>query len=193
MEPDFVLLSNFVTCIQKWVIMARVWYMELFTLISSNSSHHSFPNSLFGMNWISVENVNCELYKSDLDDFFHSTAGEHKGLSIYNLLLQIQIKHSQCWLLCHIIIDYTHTLCPESSELKHPNPVPGVRPILLKAKLHKESKNGFKTINYRRSPVMFFSKNCFQRKKIIKKIGCFVDFWIFMAIYMNKLDQFKKI
>ena len=41
--------------------------------------------------------------------------------------------------------------------------------------------------------VMFFSKNCFWSNKIIKKIGCFVDFCIFMAIYMDKLDQFKKI
>jgi hypothetical protein len=48
--------------------------------------------------------------------------------------------------------------------------------MFLKAELHKESKNGFKTINYRRSPVMFFSKNCFRSKTIIKKIGGFVDF-----------------
>ena len=75
---------------------------------------------------------------------------------------------------------------------KHPFGIPGVRPMFLKPKLHKESKNGFKTINYRPSPVMIFSKNCFWGKKIIKKVGCFVDFWIFMAIYMNKLDQFKK-
>ena len=75
---------------------------------------------------------------------------------------------------------------------KHPFGIPGVRPMFLKPKLHKQSKNGFKTINYRRSLVMFFSKNCFRSKKIIKKVGRFVDFWIFMAIYMDKLDQFKK-
>ena len=75
---------------------------------------------------------------------------------------------------------------------KHPDPVPGVRPMFFKPKLHKESKNGFKTINFRRYPVMIFSKNCFRSKKIIKKVGRFVDFWIFMAIYMDKLDQFKK-
>ena len=73
---------------------------------------------------------------------------------------------------------------------KHPDPVPGVRPMFFKPKLHKESKNGFKTISYRPSPVMFFLKNCFWSNKTIKKIGCFVDFCIFMAIYMDKLDQF---
>jgi hypothetical protein len=76
---------------------------------------------------------------------------------------------------------------------KHPFRIPGVRPMFLKPKLHKESKNGFKTISCRRYPVMIFSKNCFRCKTIIKNIGCFVDFWIFMAIYMDKSDQFKKI
>ena len=75
---------------------------------------------------------------------------------------------------------------------KHLFGIPGVRPMFLKPKLHKESKNGFKEINYRRSPVMIFSKNCFWSDKIIKKILTFVDSWIFMAIYMDKLDQFKK-
>jgi len=76
---------------------------------------------------------------------------------------------------------------------KHVFGIPGVRPMFLKVELHKESKNGFKTITYRRYPTMFFSKNCFRSKKIIKKIGRFVDFWILMAIYMNNLDQFWKI
>ena len=63
-----------------------------------------------------------------------------------------------------------NTIDTMSWELwKHHNPVPGVRPIFLKPKLHKESKNGFKTINYRPSPVMIFSKNCYKCKKIIKK------------------------
>ena len=53
--------------------------------------------------------------------------------------------------------------------------------MFFKPKLHKESKNGFRTIN------------CFWSNKIIKKIGCFVDFCIFMAIYMDKLDQFKNV
>ena len=65
--------------------------------------------------------------------------------------------------------------------------------MFLEPKLHKESKNGFKTINYRPSPVMIFSKNCFWGKKIIKKIGHFVEFWIFMAKYMDKLDKIKKL
>ena len=73
---------------------------------------------------------------------------------------------------------------------KHVFGIPGARPMFLKAELHKESKNGFKTINFRPPSVMIFSKNCFWSKKIIKKIGHFVDFWIFMAIYVNNLDQF---
>ena len=76
---------------------------------------------------------------------------------------------------------------------KHVFGIPGVRPMFLKAELHKESKNGFKTINYRPALTTFFSKNCFRSKKIIKKVGHFVGFWIFMAIYMDKLDQFWKI
>ena len=66
--------------------------------------------------------------------------------------------------------------------LKHPFGIPGVRPMFFKPKLHKESKNGFKTINYRPSPVMIFSKNCFRCKKITKKIGRFVDSLIFLSI-----------
>ena len=76
---------------------------------------------------------------------------------------------------------------------KHVFGIPGARPMFLKAEFHKESKNGFKTINFRRYPVMIFSKNCFRSKKIIKKIGRFDDFWTFMAMYMIKLHQFKKI
>ena len=71
---------------------------------------------------------------------------------------------------------------------KHLFGTPGVRHMVLKPKLHKKSKNGFKTINYRRYPVMIFSKNWFRRKKIIKKIRRLVDFWIFMAtpyVWMN--------
>ena len=45
---------------------------------------------------------------------------------------------------------------------KHPLWIPGVRPMFLKPKLHKESKNGFKTISCRRYPLMIFLKNCFS-------------------------------
>ena len=38
--------------------------------------------------------------------------------------------------------------------------------------------------------LVIFSKNYFSAKQIVEKIGRFVDFWIFMAIYMDKLDQF---
>ena len=75
---------------------------------------------------------------------------------------------------------------------KHLFGTPGVRPMFLKPKFHKESKNGFKTITYRCYPVMIFSKNWFWSKKLIKQVGRFVDFWIFMAICMDKLDQFRK-
>ena len=75
---------------------------------------------------------------------------------------------------------------------KHAFWIPGARPMFLKPKLHKESKNGFKTISCRPYPVMIFSKNCFWCKKIIKKIRRFDDFWTFMAMYMIKLHQFKK-
>ena len=79
------------------------------------------------------------------------------------------------------------------SHWKQSDPVPGVRPMFFKPKLHKESKTGFKTIIYRPSPVMIFSKNCFRSKKSSNKCGRFVGFWIFMAICMDKLDQSKKI
>ena len=48
------------------------------------------------------------------------------------------------------------SLCPDISE--NMSGIPGVRPMFLKVELHKESKNGFKTINYRRYPVMIFFK-----------------------------------
>ena len=75
---------------------------------------------------------------------------------------------------------------------KHPDPVPGGRPIFFKPKWPKESKNGFKTISCRPPLLLIFSKNCFSTKKNVEKIGHLVDFWILMAIYMDKLDQFKK-
>ena len=75
---------------------------------------------------------------------------------------------------------------------KHPDPVPGGRPIFFKPDWPKESKNGFKTISCRPPLLMIFSKYCFLAKKIVEKIGRSVDFWIFMATYMDKLDQFKK-
>ena len=76
---------------------------------------------------------------------------------------------------------------------KHVFGIPVARPMFLKAELHKESKNGFKTINFKPPSIMIFSRNGFWSKKIIKKIGHFVDFLIFMPIYVNNLDQFKKI
>ena len=48
-------------------------------------------------------------------------------------------------------------LHPEGREIIQSTP--GGRPMFLKAKLLKESRNGFKTINYRRYSVMISSKN----------------------------------
>ena len=65
--------------------------------------------------------------------------------------------------------------------------------MFLKAELHKESKNGFKTINSSPPPSNDFFKNCFfGAKKFIKKIERFVDFEFLWPIYMNNLDQFLK-
>ena len=58
----------------------------------------------------------------------------------------------------------------------HSKLTPGSRPMFLKAKLHKESRNGFKTIIYRRYPVMIFSKNWFSAQKIIKKLDVLLIF-----------------
>ena len=64
---------------------------------------------------------------------------------------------------------------------KHLFGIPGVRLMFLKPKLHKESKNGFKTINYRPYPVMIFSKNCFKSKKSSKKL----DILLILNFYCN--------
>ena len=48
---------------------------------------------------------------------------------------------------------------------KHHDPAPGGRPMFFKAKVPKESKNGFKTISCCCYPVMFFSKNYFRHQK----------------------------
>jgi hypothetical protein len=78
----------------------------------------------------------------------------------------------------------------------HSKLTPGTRPTFLKAKFHKESRNGFKTINYRRYPVMIFKKTRFSTQKILEKIGHFVDFCIFAFlckyICLNK-TSLKKI
>ena len=58
----------------------------------------------------------------------------------------------------------------------HSKLTPGSRPMFLKVKLHKESRNGFKTINNRCYPVMIFSKNWFLAQKIIKKLDVLLIF-----------------
>ena len=105
------------------------------------------------------------------------------------------------WLLAYVLarslkisssseIGYINNITTSWELWKHPDLVPAGRSVFFKQKWPKESKNGFKSISCRPSPVMIFSKNCFSAKKIVEKIGRFVDFWIFMAIYMDKLDQF---
>ena len=47
--------------------------------------------------------------------------------------------------------------------------------MFLKPKLHKESKNVFKTINYRPPSVLFKKKKLFFSKKNVEKIGRSVD------------------
>ena len=52
---------------------------------------------------------------------------------------------------------------------KHHFGIPGVRPMFLKPKLHKESKNGFKKINYRPYRRVIFSNYFFRYQKSSKK------------------------
>ena len=60
---------------------------------------------------------------------------------------------------------------------------PGCRPPILKPKLYKESKNGFKPINYCSPLLVIFSKNYFQHKKIVKKWDLLLIFE-FLCQYM---------
>ena len=75
---------------------------------------------------------------------------------------------------------------------KHPDPVPGGRPMFFKAKLPKESKNGFKTISCRRYPVMFFSKNYFWHQKSSKN-WTFCWFFEILSMCISKTSSKKMI
>ena len=72
----------------------------------------------------------------------------------------------------------------------HSKLTPGGRPMFLKAKLYKESRNGFKTINYRRYPVMIFSKNWFSAQKIIKKLDVLLIFEFLCQSMCSRLIYF---
>ena len=80
-------------------------------------------------------------------------------------------------MFCYILDDTTSWGC-----WKHPLWIPGVRPMFLKPKLHKQSKNGFKTISCRRYPLMIFSKNCFSVQKNHQK------YWMFW--FLDSLCNF---
>ena len=76
---------------------------------------------------------------------------------------------------------------------KHAFGIPGVRPMFLKPKLYKESKNGFKKINYRPPCKWFFQITFFGTKnhqeicKVLKKKQC-QKVWfaiIFLSLIMN--------
>ena len=69
---------------------------------------------------------------------------------------------------------------------KHPDPVPGGRPMFFKAKLPKKYKNGFKTISCRCYPVMFFSKFYFRHQKSSKKMYVLLIFeFLWQYIWIN--------
>ena len=77
-------------------------------------------------------------------------------------------------MIAYLRMCYSMSLCPESSENI---------PILFQA-----SDLCFLNQNYIRNPKMGSKQSIvFGAIK-----SCFVDFCIFMAIYMDKLDQFKK-
>ena len=65
--------------------------------------------------------------------------------------------------------------------------------MFLKPKLHKKSKNGFRTILSRRYPLLFFSKNYFLAKQTSIMLDVLLFLKKIMAIYKDKVDQFKKI
>ena len=73
---------------------------------------------------------------------------------------------------------------------KHPLWILGVRPMFLKPKLHKQSKNGFKTISCRRYPLMIFSKNCFSVQNNHQKNWMFC--W-FLNFYGNIYDEIRPV
>ena len=82
---------------------------------------------------------------------------------------------------------------------KHPDPVPGVRPMFFKPKLHKESKNGFKTIPDA-TQYYLFQKTIFRQKKMSKnifniaiKIQKSTKHSIFLLIVCTKKQFFEKI
>ena len=84
-----------------------------------------------------------------------------------------------------------NTIYTMSWELwKHPDPVPGGRPIFFKPKWPKESKNGFQTINYRRYPVVIFSKKLFLVQKNHQKNWTFC--WI-LNFYGNIYGQIRPV
>ena len=58
---------------------------------------------------------------------------------------------------------------------KHHFGIPGVRPIFLKPEWSKESKNGFKTINFRPYRIVIFSNYFFRYQISLKKLDGFTS------------------
>ena len=58
----------------------------------------------------------------------------------------------------------------------HSKLTPGGRPMFLKPRLHKESKNGFKTIHCCPYPVLIFSENYFFANMSSKKLDILLIF-----------------
>ena len=62
--------------------------------------------------------------------------------------------------------------------------------MFFKAKLPKESQNGFKTISCHRYPVMFFSKNYFWYQKSSKKLDVLLIIEFFALAYWGRNFSF---
>ena len=61
---------------------------------------------------------------------------------------------------------------------KHSMSPPGCRPLFLKPKCHKESKSGFKPINFRSPLQVIFSYYFFWYQKLSKKLDILLIFEI---------------
>ena len=109
----------------------------------------------------------CLLYKAnyirDFVCFFSELCLNHAVILMQNetqhshreqILFLVFKKYGLVWTLSLEKISNWNTVVPRPTTTswgcwKHVFGIPGVRPMFLKADLHKESKNGFKTTSYR--------------------------------------------